>query len=56
MVSSFTWMDSTLQGLYDDTKNTKFGVRMKMLCKLQSMKLFVAVKALFATTDQKSNK
>ena len=52
MASSFIWMDSTLQGLSNDTNNTKFGVRTKKLCKLQSMKLFVKAKALFAVAKE----
>ena len=37
MVSSYIWMDSTVQELSNDTKNTKFEVRTKKLCKLQSI-------------------
>ena len=35
MVTSYKWMDSTLQELSNDTKNTKFGVQLKKLYKLQ---------------------
>ena len=38
MASIIIWIDSTLQDLSNDTKNTKFGVQTKNLCKLQSMK------------------
>ena len=56
MASRFIWMDSTLQDLSNYTKNTKFGVKTKKLCKLQSMKLFVTAKELFALVNQKSKK
>ena len=41
MEISFILMDSKLQELSNDTKNTKFGVRTKKLCKFQSMKMFI---------------
>ena len=40
MVENFIWMDSKLQGISNDTKNTKVGVWTKKLCMLQAMKNF----------------
>ena len=48
MAISFILMDSTLQDLSNDTKNTKFGVRTKKLCKFQSMKIFIVAEGISA--------
>ena len=39
MASIYIWMDSKLQELSNNTKNTKFGARTKKLCKLQSIEV-----------------
>ena len=44
MAENVIQMDSTLQYLSNDIKNTKIGVRMKKLCKLQSRNNFSLLK------------
>ena len=43
-----TWVDSRLKELSIESKNTKFGVLTKELCKLQAMKKISSIAALAA--------